>query len=106
MRAGPMNKRCSLMQSQDLKRPGGGREAVWVEVDKIWAEIATPSGSTSPVADRLEAKVTAEIKIRYRPDVVAGMRIASPRGTYLIVAALPDRDPAMLRLMCSSVTNP
>ena len=106
MRAGPMNKRCTLMQSQAVERSGGGLPVIWVEIGKVWAEIAIPTGRTAPVADRLEAIVTAEIKIRYRADVVAGMRLVSQIGTYLIGAALPDRDPAMLRLLCSSVTNP
>lgn len=106
MRAGPMNKRCTLMKSQAVERPGGGLPATWVEVGKVWAEITLPTGRTAPMADRLEATVTAEIKIRYRADVVAGMRLVSPIGTYLVQAALPDRDPAMLRLLCSSVTNP
>lgn len=106
MRAGPMNKRCTLMQSQAVERPGGGRPGTWVEIGKVWAEITLPTGRTAPMADRLEATVTAEIKIRYRADVVAGMRLVSPIGTYLVQAALPDRDPAMLRLLCSSVTNP
>lgn len=106
MRAGPMNKRCTLMKSQAVERPGGGLPATWVGVGKVWAEITLPTGRTAPMADRLEATVTAEIKIRYRADVVAGMRLVSPIGTYLVQAALPDRDPAMLRLLCSSVTNP
>lgn len=106
MRAGPMNKRCALMQSQKVKRPGGGFDESWVELGKLWAEISIPTGRVAPMADRLEATVTAEIKIRYRADVIAGMRLASPIRTYLVEAALPDRDPAMLRLLCSSVTNP
>ena len=106
MRAGPMNKRCTLMQSQAVERSGGGRPVTWVEVGKVWAEITLPTGRTAPMADRLEVDITAEIKIRYRADVVEGMRLVSPIGTYLIGAALPDRDPAMLRLLCSSVTNP
>jgi SPP1 family predicted phage head-tail adaptor len=94
------------MQSQKVKRPGGGFDESWVELGKLWAEIAIPTGRVAPVADRLEATVTAEIKIRYRSDVVAGLRISHIKGTYLVEAALPDRDPAMLRLLCSSVTNP
>lgn len=101
-----MNKHCTLMLSQAVERPGGGRPVTWVEIGKVWAEISILTGRTAPVADRLEAIVTAEIKIRYRADVVAGMRLVSQIGTYLIGAALPDRDPAMLRLLCSSVTNP
>ena len=106
MRAGPMNKRCTLLQSQSVERPGGGFAVSWVEFGKVWAEIAIPTGRTAPMADRLEATVTAEIKIRYRADVVTGARLTSSVGTYLVEAALPDRDPAMLRLLCSSVTNP
>jgi len=106
MRAGPLNKHCGLMESQKVKRPGGGFDESWIEIGKLWAEISTPTGRTAPMADRLEATVTAEIKIRYRSDVIAGMRLAYSRGTYLVEAALPDRDPAMLRLLCSSVTNP
>ena len=106
MRAGPLNKRCALMQSQKVKRPGGGFDESWVELGKLWAEISIPTGRLAPMADRLEAMVTAEIKVRYRADIVAGMRFAHPTGTYLVEAALPDRDPAMLRLLCSSVTNP
>lgn len=106
MRAGPMNKRCALMQPQKAKRPGGGFDESWVELGKLWAEISIPTGRLAPMADRLEAMVTAEIKVRYRADIVAGMRLAHPTGTYLVEAALPDRDPAMLRLLCSSVTNP
>ncbi|MGG5288842.1 phage head closure protein [Pseudomonas shirazensis] len=101
-----MNKRCTLMQPEAVDRQGGGRSVTWLELGKVWAEISLPTGRTAPVADRLEVDITAEIKIRYRRDVVAGMRLVSPIGTYLVGAALPDRDPAMLRLLCSSVTNP
>jgi SPP1 family predicted phage head-tail adaptor len=94
------------MQSQKVKRPGGGFDESWVELSKLWAEISIPTGRLAPMANRLEAMVTAEIKVRYRADIVAGMRFAHPTGTYLVEAALPDRDPAMLRLLCSSVTNP
>lgn len=106
MRAGPLNKRCTLMQSQQVKRPGGGFDETWVELSNLWAEVSIPTGRLAPMADRLEARVTAEIKVRYRADIIAGLRLVHPTGTYLIEAALPDRDPAMLRLLCSSVTNP
>lgn len=106
MRAGPLNKRCALMQSKKVKRPGGGFDESWIEIGALWAEISIPTGRLAPMADRLEAMVTAEIKVRFRADIVAGMRLVHPTGTYLIEAALPDRDPAMLRLLCSSVTNP
>lgn len=106
MRSGQLRHRCVLMQAQTITRPGGGITESWVELGKRWAEISIPTGRLAPMADRLEATVTAEIKIRYRSDVIAGMRLTCSRGTYLVEAVLPDRDPAMLRLLCSSVTNP
>jgi len=106
MRAGPLNRHCLLAEPKKIQRAGGGFDESWVELGKLWAEISIPTGRTAPMADRLEATVTAEIKIRYRSDVVAGMRLIHGSGTYLVEAALPDRDPAMLRLLCSSVTNP
>ena len=106
MRAGPLRHHCTLMQSQQIKRPGGGFTESWVELRKLWAEIAIPTGRIAVVADQLQAVVSAEIRVRYRSDVVAGMRIVSKTQTYLIAAPLPDNDQTMLRLLCSSVTNP
>ena len=106
MRAGPMKHRCALMQLQEVKRPGGGFDESWVEIDKLWAEITIPTGRIAPVADQLQRVVSAEIRIRHRADVVAGMRLVRKTNTYLIEAPLPDNDQTMLRLLCSNVVNP
>lgn len=106
MRAGPLRHRCTLMQSQQLKRPGGGFSESWVELGRLWAEITIPTGRIQTVADQLEAVVSAEIRVRYRTDIVAGMRIVRGQQTYLVEAPLPDNDQTMLRLLCSSVATP
>lgn len=106
MRAGRLRNFCTLMQAQQVKRPGGGLTESWIELGKLWAEITTPTGRTQPVADQIEAVVSAEIRVRYRADIVAGMRIGHGSKTYKVEAPLPDNDQAMLRLLCSSVTNP
>lgn len=106
MRAGPLKHRCILMQSQKVKLPGGGFAESWVEVGQLWAEITIPTGRIAVVADQLQGVVSAEIRIRYRADVIAGMRVVSKTQTYLIAAPLPDNDQTMLRLLCSSVTSP
>ena len=94
------------MESQQIKRPGGGFTESWVELGKLWAEITIPTGRIATVADQLQAVVSAEIRIRYRNDVVAGMRLEHEAKAYLIEASLPDNDQTMLRLLCSSVINP
>ncbi|MCK8685362.1 phage head closure protein [Pseudomonas umsongensis] len=106
MRAGSLKHRCGLLQSQEVKRPGGGVNESWVELVKLWAEITIPTGRIATVADQLQRVVSAEIRIRHRADVVAGMRLVHKTKTYLIEASLPDNDQTMLRLLCSSVTNP
>lgn len=112
MRAGPLRHRCTLMAEVDVERRGGGLETVWQELANglVWAEVAIPTGRIVPVADQVEAVVSAEIRLRFRADVVAGVRIVQKvRGvtkTFRVEAALPDNDTSMLRLLCSSVTNP
>lgn len=94
------------MQAQQVKRPGGGFTESWVEITKVWAEITIPTGRVAVAADQLTAEITAEIRVRYRADIVAGMRIVHGPKVYLVEASLPDNDQTMLRLLCSSVTNP
>lgn len=101
-----MKHRCALMQSQKAKRPGGGLDESWVELGKLWAEVTIPTGRIATVADQLQAVVSAEIRIRYRADLVAGMRIVHGGKTFKVEATLPDNDQAMLRLLCSSIVNP
>ena len=106
MRAGPLRHRCTVQQSQQIKRPGGGLTESWVDLRKVWAEITIPTGRVAAVADQLQTLISAEIRIRYRGDVVAGMRLVHGPQTYLVGAALPDNDLTMLRLLCSNVVNP
>ena len=106
MRVGPLDRRCLLLQSSSVKRPGGGSSLTWTDVGKTWAEITIPTGRIAAVADQLTAVVTAEIRVRFRKTIVAGMRIRCGDITYLIEAALPDAGRVMLRLLCSNVPNP
>lgn len=94
------------MQLQQTKRPGGGFTESWMALGKIWAEITIPTGRVAVAADQLTAEITAEIRVRYRGDIVAGMRIVHGSTTYLVGASLPDNDHTMLRLLCSNVVNP
>jgi SPP1 family predicted phage head-tail adaptor len=106
MRAGRLKHRCALLESQKVKRSGGSFIESWVELGKLWAEITIPTGRIATVADQLQGLVSAEIRIRHRVDVIAGMRLVHKTKTYLIEAALPDNDQTMLRLLCSNVVNP
>jgi len=106
MRVGALDRRCSLLQAQSVEGAGGSRLETWAEVGKAWAEITIPTGRIAAVAEQLTALVTAEIRVRFRKSIVAGMRIKCGDTTYLIEAVLPDAGRVMLRLLCSNVPNP
>ncbi|NNA18191.1 phage head-tail adaptor, putative, SPP1 family [Pseudomonas lundensis] len=106
MRAGPLRHRCSVQSIQEVPDGYGGYSEDWVELRKVWAEITTPTGRVKVVADQVVNLVTAEIRVRYAPALVAQMRIIHSGTTYLIEAALPDNERSMLRLLCSNVPNP
>lgn len=110
MRAGPLRHPGTMFKPVLTKNKTGGFETSWVEVGKVWSEITLPTGRVSPVAEKLKVVVTAEIRVRPRPDAVAGNRLVYQANgiatTYLIEAALPNNERDMLRLLCSNVPNP
>lgn len=106
MRSGPARNRFRVQESIKTPNGSGGFNVTWRDVGGVWAEVALPSGRLAPIAERLDAVVTAEIRTRPRPSLIAGRRLARSSATYLIVAALPDNKSSMLRLLCSNVVNP
>ncbi|WP_341522997.1 head-tail adaptor protein [Pseudomonas sp. G.S.17] len=106
MRAGPLRHRCIVQKSQKVPDGGGGYSQGWVSLREIWAEVTMPTGRTAPVSQQIKNLVTAEIRVRPAPDLLAGLRIVNNGTTYLIEAALPDNEHSMLRLLCSNVPNP
>lgn len=103
-----MRHRCRLLMPHREQNRSGGAVESWVEVGEVWAEIATPTGRISPVAEQLQAVISAEIRIRPRSDIVAGWRLTEKRTgmTYRVEAPLLNNERDMLRLLCSSVPNP
>lgn len=106
MRAGPMRHRPTLYKPARVKNRTGGFDETWIESGQLWAEFTLPTGRIEAVAEKLSAVVTAEVRVRPRQDLVAGCRLVNRGVTYLIVAALPDNELSMLRLLCTNVPNP
>lgn len=106
MRAGPLKHRCAVTKPHRQKNASGGATETWLDAGKVWAEITTPTGRLVPVAEQLEAVISAEIRLRPRADIAAGWRLAEGGVTYKVEAALLDNDRTMQRLLCSTVPNP
>lgn len=108
MKAGPMRHRCRVFKPHREQNRSGGFDETWLEVGEIWAEVTMPTGRVSPVAEQMQAVISAEIRIRPRSDIVVGWRLEEKRTgmIYTVEASLPNNERDMLRLLCSSVPNP
>ena len=76
--------------------------------DKVWENVASleaMSGREFFASQQAQSEVTQRIRIRYRPDVTADMRVIHNGKVFNIVAPLPDNRGRELVLMCREVSS-
>lgn len=105
MRAGTLRYRVSLQRPVVLKNDVG--EVIvdsWSEIAKVWAAIEPIKGSEYLTSSEFRSQVLTRIRIRWRADVDATVRVVTDDGTvYSIDAAMPVKGLTReLHLMCSS----
>ena len=90
MQAGRLNRRCQLQSPSqsvdDLGQPIEG----WTDFAQVWGNIRHLNGSEAIKAGAVTSVVSASIRIRYRLDITAGMRVLAGSVVYEIKAVLPD----------------
>jgi len=91
MQAGRLNTRCVIQ-----RRTGGTNDwgeplpEGWETHATVWANVKHLSGSEAIKADAEVSTVRASIRIRYRSDITAGMRVLIGAAVYDIEAVLSD----------------
>lgn len=90
MKAGLLNCRVELQQRVPGKDPGGQPIDVWEHVTGLWANIKYQSGIAAIRADAQTSISKVSIMIRYRKDVVPGMRVVYGSTVFSVDAVLPD----------------
>lgn len=91
MQAGRRNTRCVIQ-----RRTGGTNDwgeplpEGWEEHATVWANVKHLSGSEAIKADVETSTVRASIRLLYRTDITAGMRVLIGTAVYDIEAVLPD----------------
>lgn len=105
MQAGRLNRRCVIQQpgtaTDELGQPITG----WTDLATVWADIRMKSGLEAIKAGAQVSTVQASIRIRYRQDVSAGMRVVHNLVAYDIKAVMPDvSGREYLDLVCEVVT--
>lgn len=67
--AGGLRKRAVLQAEQRTADAGGGYVLAWTDLATVWARLMPVSGRESLAADRLEARVTHRVTMRWRADL-------------------------------------
>jgi SPP1 family predicted phage head-tail adaptor len=96
MRAGQLDCLVSI-RAHDGTQGTDGQPSVdpadFVEIadGECWADIFHPNGKESMRAGKDTSVVEASIRVRYRTDVTASMRVVHESDTYEVKAVLPDK---------------
>ncbi|BDR08241.1 phage head closure protein [Comamonas thiooxydans] len=104
MDAGSLRDRIHIQR----RLPGGGLGQLsnnWEEVAKAWANIRFASGSETVRAGQVASKAQASIRIRWRTDIKADMRVVCAGVEYSIKAVLPERQRREYVDLVCEVTN-
>ena len=90
MRAGQLNTRVVVQQQSTTPDALGQPTLSWSTFATLWADVRHTSGVEAIKSDAIASVVRASIRVRYRGDLTAAMRVVHGSTTYNIVAVLPD----------------
>jgi len=91
MRAGRLNRRVVIQQRLAAENELGEKVSGWSIVATVWAHIMQKSGMETIRSEMQMSVVDASIRIRYRSDITAGMRLMDGSTVYDIQAVILDR---------------
>ena len=99
--AGRFNRRCVIQRQSQTQDAGGQPIDAWTDVVTVWADIRNPTGLGAIKADAQASVVKTSVRIRWRTDIEAGMRVVHGVTVYDIGAVLPDHaDREFVDLVC------
>ena len=101
MQAGSLSTRCVIQRKTAAADAWGTPEPQgWEDVAKVWSNVRHQSGSESIRAGADVSIVRASIRIRFRSDITAGMRVLYGGQVFDIEAVLPGADRTYVDLVC------
>lgn len=90
MKAGALNSLAAIQAMQLDVDEIGQPVTTWTTKATAWANIRHQSGAESIRSDAVTSVVKASIRIRYRADIDATMRVVHGATVYQITAVMPD----------------
>lgn len=103
--SGKLNKRVSIERSvagspavNDMGEPN----VSWEEVAEVWAAAEPLTGREFWAQQQVQSEITVRFKIRYRSDILTGMRVVYNNAIYMIKSIIdPLEKHEELHLMTS-----
>ncbi|MGF6976359.1 SPP1 family predicted phage head-tail adaptor [Paraburkholderia sp. JPY465] len=106
MRIGKLNRRVSLQQPTEVRDELGQPMPGWSELARPWAYVRYLNGKEYATSGTEVSGATASVRIRYRQDVTASMRIVHGSTILNVLAVLPDEgDREYIDLACNTGAN-
>ena len=105
MNAGQLNRRILIQRPATARDEIGQPIPGWDDVAHCWASIKHLGGMATIRAGAESSTVKASIRIRYRTDIDASMRVVHGATVYQIMAVLPDeRTRDYIDLVCEVIS--
>ena len=92
MQAGRLNRRCTLQSPSQSVDAIGQPTPGWTDVATVWANIKVENGMEHIRANADTAVNKVSIRVRYRTDLTAAMRVQHGSTVYQIKSVLADVD--------------
>ena len=106
VRSGDFNRRISIQARDNTPDSFGQISSAWTEVLNCWARIQPLSGRELMAAQAINAEVTHQVGIFFRPTVTAAMRAVYQGRVFNIHSVIdPEMAHFTLELLCSEGLN-
>jgi SPP1 family predicted phage head-tail adaptor len=90
MEIGKLNRLVTIQQQSTTQDAAGQPAPTWSDLASVWANIRYLSGMETIKAGAEMAVAKASIRIRFRSDVTAAMRVSIGETVFQIKAVMPD----------------
>ncbi|MBI1385710.1 MAG: phage head closure protein [Rhizobiales bacterium] len=94
---GDLRHRLTLETPVDVPDGAGGFERTWQDGGVVWGRLKPLSGREFVAKGKLASRITHEITVRYRTDVLPSMRLRLATRVFEILAVIDDYEPGRWR---------
>jgi SPP1 family predicted phage head-tail adaptor len=106
MRAGKLKHRMTIQTPGQIRDPAGQPSTGWIDFDTVWADVRYLNGRQFLASSAEKNAATVSIRVRWRTDLNAAMRVVYGATVFDIVAVLPDEeDQDHVDLACTTGVN-